>query len=55
MHELRLVRSIGCTELSLYLYPRIYPIHNLRPEDCFANELGQLQVPPAMRASYSWV
>jgi protein transport protein SEC24 len=52
-YELRMLRSIGCTELSLYLYPRIVPIHNLSPEDGFANEQGQLQVPPTIRASFS--
>ncbi|PGH12367.1 hypothetical protein AJ79_04315 [Helicocarpus griseus UAMH5409] len=53
VHDLRMLRSFGCTELSLYLYPRIIPIHNLSPEDGFANEQGQLQVPPAIRASFS--
>lgn len=52
-YELRMLRSIGCTELSLYLYPRIIPIHNMSPEDGFANEQGQLQVPPTVRASFS--
>ncbi|KAK2808367.1 hypothetical protein FQN50_004752 [Emmonsiellopsis sp. PD_5] len=53
VHDLRMLRSFGCTELSLYLYPRIIPIHNLSPEDGFANEQGQLQVPPGIRASFS--
>ncbi|KAL4931218.1 Sec23/Sec24 family protein [Aspergillus undulatus] len=53
IHDIRMVRSIGCTELSLYLYPRIIPIHNMQPEDGFPNEQGQLQVPPALRASFS--
>lgn len=48
-----MIRSIGCTELSLYLYPRIIPIHNMDPQDGFPNEHGQLQVPPALRASFS--
>lgn len=50
-----MLRSFGCNELSLYLYPRIIPIHNLSPEDGFANEQGQLQVPPALRASFSHI
>ena len=42
--------------MSLYLYPRIYPVHNLTPEDCFASaETGQLILPPSMRASFSYV
>jgi protein transport protein SEC24 len=50
---MRMIRSLGCTELSLYLYPRIIPIHSLQPEDGFPNEQGQLQVPPTLRASFS--
>jgi len=49
-----MLRSCGIAETALYLYPRIYAIHNLNPEDCFANaETGQLVVPPTVRASYS--
>lgn len=50
-----MLRSIGCTELSLYLYPRIMPIHNMAPEDGFPNEQGHLQVPPTQRASFARV
>jgi protein transport protein SEC24 len=53
MYDMRMLRSFGCTELSLYLYPRIIPIHNMQPEDGFPNEHGYLQVPPSLRASYS--
>lgn len=53
MHEMRMLRTFGCTELSLYLYPRIIPIHNMQPEDGFPNEQGQLQVPPSLRATFS--
>jgi len=28
-YEMRMVKSMGAMELSLYLYPRIIPIHNL--------------------------
>ncbi|KAJ5103716.1 hypothetical protein N7532_004245 [Penicillium argentinense] len=52
-HDMRMIRSFGCTEMSLYLYPRIIPIHNMQPEDGFPNEHGQLQVPPSLRASFS--
>ncbi|RDA91834.1 hypothetical protein CP533_3649 [Ophiocordyceps camponoti-saundersi (nom. inval.)] len=56
VHELRMVRSMGSTELSLYLYPRIIPIHNLQPEEGFADgETGSLKMPPAIRASFSRV
>lgn len=50
---MRMIRAFGCTELSLYLYPRIIPIHNMQPEDGFPNGRGQLQIPPAQRASFS--
>ncbi|ODA79092.1 hypothetical protein RJ55_04683 [Drechmeria coniospora] len=56
VHELRMVRSMGATELSLYLYPRIIPIHNLQPEEGFADaETGHLTLPPAVRASFGRV
>jgi protein transport protein SEC24 len=56
VHSARFMHSCGTTELALYLYPRIYPLHNLTVEDCFPNpETGQLVVPPTLRASYSRV
>jgi len=57
VHEMRMIRSMGALELSLYLYPRIYPIHNLQPEEGFPdpNAGGHLKMPPAMRASFSRV
>jgi protein transport protein SEC24 len=51
-----MLRSSGVTETSLYLYPRIYALHNLQPEDCFASSTtGQLVVPPSVRASFARV
>ena len=42
--------------MALYLYPRIYAIHTLTAEDCFANpETMQLVVPPSLRASFARV
>ena len=56
VHSARFMHSCGTTELALYLYPRIYPLHNLTPEDCFPNPgTGQLVVPPTLRASYARV
>lgn len=50
------MRSSGVTETALYLYPRIYALHNMAPEDCFANpETMQLVVPPTLRASFARV
>lgn len=44
------------TETALYLYPRIYALHNLNPEDCFAHaETMQLVLPPMLRASFARV
>ena len=56
VHELRMIRAMGALELSLYLYPRMIPIHNLAPEDGFADaETGQLRMPPAVRCSFARV
>ncbi|KAL2433396.1 Protein transport protein Sec24C [Exophiala dermatitidis] len=56
VHSARMMRSSGVTETALYLYPRIYALHNLNPEDCFANpETMQLVVPPTVRASFARV
>ncbi|EXJ92729.1 hypothetical protein A1O3_01281 [Capronia epimyces CBS 606.96] len=56
VHSARMMRSSGVTETALYLYPRIYALHNLNPEDCFANpETMQLVVPPSVRASFARV
>lgn len=42
--------------MALYLYPRIYAIHNLTAEDCFPHhETMQLVVPPTLRASFARV
>lgn len=50
------MRSSGVTETALYLYPRIYALHNLNPEDCFTNaETMQLVIPPTLRASFARV
>lgn len=54
VHEMRMVRSIGALELSLYLYPRMLPLHNLQLEEGFADpETGHLRLPPSIRASLS--
>lgn len=55
VHEMRMIRSMGAMELSLYLYPRMIPLHNLAPEDGFPDESGHLKVPPAIRTSFSRV
>lgn len=56
VHEMRMIRSMGALELSLYLYPRMIPIHNLAPEDGFADaETGHLKMPPCSRTSFSAV
>ncbi|GAB7360429.1 hypothetical protein MBLNU230_g8384t2 [Neophaeotheca triangularis] len=54
-HEIRLLKSMGPAELSLYLYPRIISLHNLDPTDGFADENGHLKMPSAVRASFSQI
>ncbi len=56
VHEMRMIRSMGALELSLYLYPRMIPVHNLQPEDGFPDEqTGHLKMPPSVRASFARV
>ncbi|KAK6088089.1 Sec23/Sec24 trunk domain-containing protein [Seiridium cupressi] len=55
IHEMRMIRSMGPAELSVYLYPRMIPVHNLAPEDGFPDENGHLKVPPSLRTSFSRV
>ncbi|KAH6896855.1 hypothetical protein B0T10DRAFT_475253 [Thelonectria olida] len=54
VYEMRMIRSMGALELGLYLYPRMIPVHNLQPEDGFADpETGHLKMPPAIRTSFA--
>lgn len=53
VYDLRLIRAMGALETSLYLYPRVYALHNLQDTDGFANENGHLRMPPSLRASFS--
>jgi protein transport protein SEC24 len=55
VHDMRMIKSMGALELSLYLYPRMIPIHNLAPEDGFPNADGHLHMPPSIRCSFSRV
>ena len=56
VHEMRMLRGMGCLEMSLYLYPRMLPIHNLAPEEGFADPAtGHLKMPPAIRDSFARV
>lgn len=55
VHDMRMIKGMGALELSLYLYPRMIPIHNLAPEDGFPNANGHLQMPPSIRCSFSRV
>lgn len=55
VHDMRMIKSMGPLELSLYLYPRIIAIHNLEATDGFANEKGHLVMPEGVRASFSKV
>jgi len=54
VHTMRTLKSMGALELSLFLYPRILPLHSLSPEDGFPDpQTGHLRVPPCIRASFS--
>ncbi|KAL2063891.1 hypothetical protein VTL71DRAFT_4385 [Oculimacula yallundae] len=55
VHDMRMIKAMGALELSLYLYPRMIPIHNLAPEDGFPNPEGHLVMPPSIRCSFSRV
>ncbi|GAB7346648.1 hypothetical protein MBLNU459_g1780t1 [Dothideomycetes sp. NU459] len=55
VHDMRMIRAMGPMELSLYLYPRIIAIHNLDPQDGFADDNGRLRMPSAIRASFSQI
>ena len=52
---MRLLKQMGPLELSLFLYPRIIPIHSLAPTDGFPSDIGHLQVPSSIRASFARV
>jgi protein transport protein SEC24 len=53
VHDMRLIRSMGCMELTLYLYPRIIAIHSLDQADGFPDENGRLCMPGSVRAAFT--
>ncbi|KAH7118800.1 Sec23/Sec24 family protein-like protein [Dendryphion nanum] len=55
VHDMRMIKSMGPLEMSLYLYPRIIALHSLDERDGFANENGHLRMPEGVRASFSKV
>lgn len=56
VHDMRMIKSMGALEMTLYLYPRMIPLHNLNPEDGFPDpETGHLRMPPAVRTSFGRV
>lgn len=56
VHEMRMLRGMGPQEISLYLYPRMIPLHNLQPEEGFPDPAtGHLRMPPSIRTSFSRV
>lgn len=52
IYDARLIKGLDLPALSLYLYPRIISLHNLEPEEGFADENGYLKMPQAVRASF---
>lgn len=56
VHEVRMVKSMGALELSLFLYPQMIPIHNLNADDGFPDpETGHLKMPLSIRMSFARV
>lgn len=54
VHEMRMIRGMGCLEMSLYLYPRMFALHNLQADEGFADPAtGHLKMPPAVRNTFS--
>lgn len=53
IQEVRMIKSMGPGELSLFLYPRMIALHNLDPSEGFADENGHLKMPTALRASFT--
>ncbi|RKF58817.1 Uncharacterized protein C4.03c [Erysiphe neolycopersici] len=53
VHDMRMFKAMGALELSFYLYPRLYSLHNLTEEDGYADERGHLHMPPSIRCSFS--
>ncbi|KAL9019899.1 MAG: hypothetical protein Q9185_002841 [Variospora sp. 1 TL-2023] len=52
-HTMRFLKSASPLELSLFLYPRIIPLHSLPDNSCFPNpETGHLVVPESIRALF---
>ncbi|KAL8917591.1 MAG: hypothetical protein Q9172_005775 [Xanthocarpia lactea] len=52
-HTMRFLKSASPLEISLFLYPRIVPLHSLPDNSCFPDpETGHLIVPPCLRASF---
>src|ERR1700753_1759059 len=48
IYEARLIKGMGPAELSLFLYPRMIALHNLEPEEGYADENGHLKMPRAI-------
>ena len=55
VHDMRAIKAMSPSELSLHLYPRMIALHTLGPGDGFPNEAGHLKVPPSMRCSWARV
>ncbi|KAI1004991.1 Uncharacterized protein K3495_g3225 [Podosphaera aphanis] len=53
VHDMRMLKAMGVSELSVYLYPRLIPLHNLDPGDGFADDQGHLRMPLSVRCSFS--
>lgn len=51
VHFARLMNTMSVDQLSVFLYPRIMGLHNLRDEDCIYNDTGRFTLPINIPAS----
>lgn len=55
MQNAQYILTIGVRELISFIYPRIFPLHNLSDEMGFPDNSGNLVLPKAIRASSSYL
>ena len=55
VHAIRMLKSMGVSEMTWYLYPRMLPLHSMDEQEGFADEQGMLRLPPSLRLSYSQI
>ncbi|CAG8568852.1 15714_t:CDS:10 [Acaulospora morrowiae] len=51
VHCMRLIKSIGVSESIVFLYPRLFPVHQLSDKDGLPDQLGRVKLPQLLRTS----